>query len=279
MILSYFYAPGYTVFFNGMEVGKVKSKEEFQQIYKNVSDTVYELSGKENDITGTPTFLFQLISKRNFTEEEEIGRNLLSFSSALIEGYDILVDGAVVTSVKSQEDGEKAVNLLKEQAKESEDAQIEVLSDITFEKKYILASKILPAEYAAQELKNTRMVQKEHVRSARLYLWSLSREHGTTIDAILGLNPGLDENLIDGQTIVIPEEEPIVSLKATQRLTYEEAIPFQSEEIADDSLYQGKSEVLTQGVDGKQLVEADVTKINGEVVEKNILSSVVWLHR
>jgi LysM repeat protein/ABC-type branched-subunit amino acid transport system substrate-binding protein len=45
---------------------------------------------------------------------------------------------------------------------------------------------------------------KQHIVQIGETLFSIARQYGSSVDAILGANPGLNENLKEGQTIVIP---------------------------------------------------------------------------
>ena len=52
-------------------------------------------------------------------------------------------------------------------------------------------------------------------------------------------------------------------------------IPYEVDEVADDSMYVGNKKVIKEGVEGKKYVVEEVVKINGEPVETKVIKEEV----
>jgi murein DD-endopeptidase MepM/ murein hydrolase activator NlpD len=105
-------------------------------------------------------------------------------------------------------------------------------------------------------------------------LSGIAYRNNMSLREIVELNPNISaHNLSNGQTIIIREVIPYLSVTTTKTLTYEDAIPFDTQYVDNNNMYQGDSKVVKAGVNGKAIVTADITYVNGQQTESTILSS------
>ncbi len=81
--------------------------------------------------------------------------------------------------------------------------------------------------------------------------------------------------LTQGQTLVVGERIPFLSVCVTRQVSYSEPIPYETEYVKDDDMFEGDSRVVTAGVEGEMLVSAELKLLNGDEVERTILDTVV----
>ena len=91
---------------------------------------------------------------------------------------------------------------------------------------------------------------------------------------LAALNPNIKVDLLMiGQKLVIQQSVPRLSVLAITDETYEEVIPSPVEYIETADLYIGSYKVKTQGADGLALVNAHVTYLNNQEVDREVVES------
>ena len=104
---------------------------------------------------------------------------------------------------------------------------------------------------------------------------ALAFANDMTMAELEALNPDVAnvDSLYIGQLLNVKEIVPFLSVRTVDRETYQEAISCPVEEVPDDSMYQGESRILEEGVPGEALVTADVIYVNGHERERNVVTS------
>ena len=67
-----------------------------------------------------------------------------------------------------------------------------------------------------------------------------------------------------GSEIQLKEEAPVVTYKASELVTYEEDIDYETKEEKTDKLYEGETKVKTKGKKGTKVITARVETSNGK---------------
>lgn len=95
-----------------------------------------------------------------------------------------------------------------------------------------------------------------------------------SVSDLKALNPDVDINrLMVGDVLNVKELIPVLSVQTTEHQVYTQSIACPVEEVEDDSMYKGDTKIVTQGVEGEEQVEADVTFVNGYEKERTVTST------
>ena len=90
------------------------------------------------------------------------------------------------------------------------------------------------------------------------------------------LNPEVDpDNIQIGQSILIANSQPFLSVKATKEITYPEEIPYESIQQEDASLDKGVTKVTQQGANGVNSISATLELVNGIEVNRTITNTTI----
>ena len=105
----------------------------------------------------------------------------------------------------------------------------------------------------------------------------IARNHGTTTNAILGVNYGLTAFCIirPGDVLMIPTSRPLLTVKTIDYIDGFQPIPFPVEREENPNLAMAVVNVLREGRDGYKNARVRITKINGEVVNTEVLESEI----
>lgn len=108
-------------------------------------------------------------------------------------------------------------------------------------------------------------------------LGTIAQDHGLSLKELLALNPQVDENSIlqIGQELVVKAEVPLLSVVTVENIKREQGIAYPVEIEYSDEMYKGDSKVIQPGKEGKKYVVYQITKENGEVVDKQIVEEEV----
>ena len=71
------------------------------------------------------------------------------------------------------------------------------------------------------------------------------------------------------------DDKPLLNVKTTELITYSEVIEYGTQYIDNASLYLGETELKSQGYTGSRLIVAEVERVNGEEVGREVVSSSV----
>ena len=77
------------------------------------------------------------------------------------------------------------------------------------------------------------------------------------------------------RSVVGEEDKPFLNVKSSELSTYTETIAFGTQYIDNASLYIGETELKTEGQPGSRSVVAEIERVNGEEVGREILSTIV----
>ena len=96
-----------------------------------------------------------------------------------------------------------------------------------------------------------------------------------SVSNLKALNPDVDINrLMVGDVLNVKGVSAALSVQTVDHVTYTQAIECPVETVNDSSMYKGTSKIVTQGVKGEAKLEADVTYVNGQEQQRDILSNV-----
>ena len=263
----------YEYSYNGKVLGVVKDKEDVLKITGLVQNALTEerdiqvVIDKKDDIT------FKRVAaiggNVHIDTSEEVLKRLTYMGDVNVKGYSITVDGKHAAVVGSEESAKKVLSAIKdeytdkgknvvvENAKFVEDVEIKpVNTDL---------GNLQQEEDAKQTLKTGAVVEKSHVVMAGETLADLSREYNMTEEQIQELNPGINPQKLDvGSEVKLQQEAPIVTLKASELITYPEKVPYDTVQEKSDQIYEGETKVKTEGKPGTKLITARVEKKNGQ---------------
>jgi uncharacterized protein YabE (DUF348 family) len=116
------------------------------------------------------------------------------------------------------------------------------------------------------KLAGKKMVERE---VAALTVEDALEEVGVKLDKHDVVRPGRDKQVDDGDRIVFTD------IAVKKRSVDDEVIEAPVREVADDSMFEGESEVQTEGVDGLRDVTYRITFRNGVVVRRVVLTQNV----
>jgi len=273
---------GYEGYIGGMSIGVAPSKAAFEKIKTDLNDEIVNLSGSEEGLIETITYKFRIVSEKNYTTNEDIRRNMVAHSDAILDGWAIYVDGVKTVTVKTEGDFHFVLSRIQNQYNpEGMECESKILNEITTQREPVTYSEVCTIEQAIAALNDAKATTRDYIVVAGDSLWGIAHEHDLLLDDFLALNPEVKEAvkandyvLRVGDVLQIPAQKPIVDVVTViPNAVIEEAIPCEMILVDDYDLYVGKSKITDPGQDGWRKLTATITRVNGvEDVSKRIIT-------
>ncbi|HBL82100.1 MAG TPA: hypothetical protein DD391_05810 [Clostridiales bacterium] len=263
---------GYTVKVDNTVVGTVAAKSEFYEVLDEVKTEVKDIADVEFEPSGKESFQVELIKKDSFTEKEELAENLKSTSEEMTEGFSITYDGVYFAALSTQEDAERLLEqYLAGFTAGNENVTAEFAQEVKITPTHVVKDTVKTADSVYAELLAGKFVSYEVQDGESLE--DIAANFDTTAESILADNQLAEQTSLAGQTLKIYTGEPVLSVKTVEHVNGEFEIPFETISNEDDTLYQGKTEVDTEGVNGLKFVDSYITKIDGVTVEETVMKN------
>ena len=276
LILATVYTPGYTVTVDGIEVGTVQEKADYEAAQTRVEERASDILGYDYTLNHTVTYDFAFTEKDAITPVSRFETYLFDQVGEVMKTYVLKVNGQFIGAAADEAQLTAMLDAIKAPYENANTTDASFLEDVVITREYTPSnveqdlSKMSGVLTANTTGETTYEIQAGDTFSGVAY------DNGMSIDELKALNPEQDINkLYIGQILNVREVIPFLSVKTVESQTYTEAIAAPVEEVEDNSMYKGESKVLTPGVDGQAQVTANVTYVNGMEKGRDVIETTV----
>lgn len=265
---------GYKVTVNGRTLGIIDSKQMYQQVYSEINENVFNMTGEPFSVPEEPKLTLAFALNRNFLSEEQFAESLKSISKEMIPAYTVVVDGKMIVALPGKEMAEAAVNEYKNSFSTGiKDATLEFANEVEicymFAPKEILRSK----DGAVNHLLNGEFTYLRADEDTTVS--EIAKKTGVSESIILKSNSIDGETIVKNQVIKLYSGRMFADVMATHHVKREESIPFDTVSQTTDEMYQGITKIQKEGTDGIKFVDEFVTYINGIEIQRDVLHESV----
>ena len=296
--------------FDDETIVKEAVSEAIEQLKENI-DKDNIILNEEPEVVVEPTSEEKEDLAQDITEDDELSDKILAVldedpSLFQTEAYKIIVDGEVVAYADNELAAEQAMETILEpfiNSEESSEVDVELatfddesddesndesneeteiievgfVEEIEVEQTQVSYEKVLSYEDIEELLNSTREVEKIYNLQEGDNLWDVANMFDTTTENIIEWNDDISEDSVlqIDQEIIIVTEEPLVSIQTIEEVESTETIPYESVTKENSNQYTDYSKVTQEGVEGEKNVVKQVTKINGIIVDTEIISEEV----
>ncbi len=271
IFVALIYRVGLEVILDGESIGYVSSQSVVENSLSAVSVKAGEILGRPYAVSPNIRYQFSIVNKNQLFDSEGVEESLLNSISDIDRLCVLTVDGVAVAASRDP----SVLNAARE-AILGTDSQRVFLQDVRIESQLASVSLIRSADELVQEL--TGLVRQE-VRvtvSGTETVEGIAAEHGLSVEALQELNPGVDLSaLYAGQSLLVQKAKPFVSVMATEQLSYEQPVLYETEYKDDPTLWKGTEQVVTEGVNGEELVMATSMSVDGYEPTVEVNGSII----
>lgn len=233
--------------------------------------------GVEIEITSDITSKKARVFKSNITGPTDA----LALAAAKVS-YDVYcaelsIDGDFVLYSKSITELSNVLNELKQPYQDSKYSQVTFKEKIEIEEKFAPHNEVLSQDEIKNVLEQNKTEKEMYKISEGDTLENISIQNQVSIDDILYLNPDIDENskLLVGDNILIKEPVPMITVRAYERIAYNDVDTYKIEKIENKEEQNGYEKIISEGVNGSKTVVANVVYDNGVEIDRIIINEEV----
>ena len=275
-IVGTVYTPSYVVSVDGVTLGIVKEPAVFEQVVEQVEERATDILGYEYHMDGEVTYELALSESDQFSSVGAFETYLFNQIGEVMKSYVLSVDGKVIGAATDRETIENLLEQVKAPYINENTVSSEFVSQVQITHEYTPSSIEQDPDKMLEALTANTTGDTTYTVQAGDTFMALAFANDMTMEEMEALNPGVDINkLMIGQELNIKETIPMLSVRTVESVSYTESVAPSVEEVEDDSMYEGETKVLQAGVNGQNLVSADVTYLNGTEESRNITSTTV----
>ena len=271
------YTLGTEVFYDGVDLGVVSSGRAAVQTVAQLEDITRATVG-DADYTVDEALLetrLGVYSRRSMVSTETLLEEL-GDEVGLVEFANVLyVDGEKVVATTRSGALEDLLEQLKLGYETADTVNAYFAEEVDIRQEYVESSYVMNLGYIAEILNETKEGEVTYTVTAGDSYYSIAAKYDMSVDDLMKLNVGYDPKILRvGDVLTISNAVPYLTVVNVERQRYVQDVPYQVEYTDDSSMYQGEYKVTSAGVYGKADITANVTYINGEETEREVVASV-----
>ena len=271
------YTLGTEVFYDGVDLGVVSSGRAAAQTVAQLEDITRATVG-DADYTVDEALLetrLGVYSRRSMVSTETLLEEL-GDEVGLVEFANVLyVDGEKVVATTRSGALEDLLEQLKLGYETADTVNAYFVEDVDIRQEYVESSYVMNLGYIAEILNETKEGEVTYTVTAGDSYYSIAAKYDMSVDDLMKLNVGYDPKILRvGDVLTISNAVPYLTVVNVERQRYVQDVPYEVEYTDDASMYQGEYKVTSPGVYGKADMTANVTYINGEETEREVVARV-----
>ena len=270
------YTIGTTVVYDGKALDTVATMSEAKRVTANIAAITTETLGESFQFADTSIqYTSGLVARSEIVDRAELEEDLTGEVGLVTRGYSLYINDELVGSTQYEGALEGLLDQLKESYISEDTLTVDFVEDVRIAEGYVPTDSIVNLGQIAELLNSTKAGEVTYT-VVKGDTWSgIANDHGMTTKELLAINPDFDINHLQiGDELTLANAVPYLTVVVTERQNYVEDVQYDITYTDDASMYKGDYKVLSKGVYGTADVVADVTYINGEETERNVISSV-----
>lgn len=229
------------------------------------------------EVQRTPKLTIAMVSKTDILDEAEVCDKILESSSdSIAEVSGLYIDGQFEGSVQSRSELDTVLDsLLAQYRTGAANERVEFVQDVQVVDGLFPVSSVISADDMKAHLTAQTVVDKFYTVISGDSPLLIASKVKMTLAELRALNPDLDAKMYPDKVITIQRAQPYLRVQVVRTIEYTETLNYETKTVQDATKYQGYSTIRTKGVEGQQLVKAEVTLIDGVEQSRTILSTSV----
>ena len=271
------YTIGTTAVYDGKELGTVSGVTTVNAVVNDLQDITRETLNDADYTVDTSKLdtSVGVVSRRTVESREEFTDSLSDQLGMVEYAYVLYIDGEPVAATTFPGALEEMLDQLKKGYITASTVDSYFVEDVEIKQEYVDASLVMNLGNIAEILNATKAGEVTYTVTAGDSYYYIAELYGMSVDDLLDSNPGYDPKLLRvGDVLTISNAVPYLTVVDVERQNYVQDVPYQIEYQDDDTMYQGDYKVLSAGTYGKADVTANVTYINGEETDRQVVASV-----
>lgn len=276
-ILTHLYGPAYRVAVDGVELGLVEDCGQVEEAIRRVEDRASGILGYDYTIHQQVEYTFSIAPKEERTSVSTVETYLFDQIGEVMKSSVLWIGGEKVAAT----DDAQALDAMLQEIKAPyiHDNTITACFEgqVAVTREYIPTADILENDALSTLLNSNSLEKQEYVVLPGDTFSGIAAQLNMNLEELATLNPQVTDiaNLMVGDVLTVRRAVPFLSVRTMDREVYTDALPFETETVEDNTMYEGNTTILVKGVPGVATYDANVTYLNGMETERVVNSVTV----
>lgn len=274
----------YEYSYNGKSLGYVRNQEDVTDVLDIAGTMLTENSSGDMEIKfeANQNVTFRQVDARGKSiDTADIAVNKLVYMTDIeTEAFGVYDGNSLVAVVKSQEDAESLLEQTRQVLSEPDEGMTlvssEFTNDLDIRPLNVLLTSVQSNRSAMEMMTEGGSMEIYHIAEEGETLEDLSKNFG--VEPVSIFNEDNSETVVEiaqGDKVCIHEVVDPVSVKMVEKGKMKEIIPFVTVKKKSKDYYKGDTYTKQEGADGVQIFEGTITKVSGEVTDRNGTEDVI----
>ncbi|MDD2447472.1 MAG: M23 family metallopeptidase [Tissierellia bacterium] len=260
-------------------IGVVRTQEEALNIIDEIENKLSNTYSAECVLDKDLNFVDTHAKDDELVSNKELKDFISSKLDFLVAGYAISIDGQDAGILKTKEEAEEIVDLMKSQYindTEGELLEVGFLEEIEINKDEVPLNSLTSKEDLFQYINLGADEIKTHVVEVGESFWTIAMMYDMSLDDLIEANP--DKNpeklqIADEVKLVIPTS--MMTVVTVEKVEYDKDTDYETIVEDNDSMYKNQQKIKVEGQKGQSHIVSNKVKHNGKLVEEDILNEQV----
>lgn len=275
-VISHMYSPCVAVSVDGVDMGLIQSRQLVEEAEARVESRASRILGYDYTLEQEVTFEPQIALSEEISTVSSVETYLFDQIGEVMQTSVISVNGQVLGATDHAEELSALLDSISSAYVNENTVSVNFVENVEVSRQYSPTDDILEISSIAEILTSNTEEQVDYVVQSGDTFSGIAYRLDMSMKELQALNPDVDiDRLQIGQVLTVSQAVPFLSVRTIDNVTYEGAVDFEVERIPDDTMYQGNSKIITEGVEGSAIYNADVTYVNGTEQDRVINSMEV----
>ena len=267
---------GLKVEYNNKELGYIRSEADFEVAQTEMRKRIiYEDYIQPED--AVPRFTLAIVRDKDILSTNDLTDLLIESSgNELQEAYGLYIDNQFMGAT-SDGDGllENLNARLEAYSTGAKDEKVSFVKDVQVREGLYPVSSIVDLNNIDSQLNQDEAEERIYTVQKGDAPTLIAQKYDMRYSDLKELNPNIETELFIGQEVLISRSVPFLGVQVTKTVTETEEIPYEIEQITDNSYNEGYTKISVKGETGEKEVTSQITYVDGVEVERVILDSRV----
>lgn len=264
---------------NGNFVGYISSESSFTDAEKMVQSRINYTGSTTEVISFDASYQLEYAGNRSMLNQYQVADKMLALLGKDVkEGYGLYLGDSFYGTLDSHTKLDSAMQkLLQSYSTGEEKETVKFDKEISYISGTYLADSFVDEDDIIKQFTSNKKNPTYYTIKDGEYIDDVLENTGVTLDKLKEYNPDFDfeEDFLAGNRIKTSVEEPFMTVMVTREEHYIETFDYETEYEEDSTLYVGYKRKRVRGELGERSVVANVSYINGNEVNRTVLSRTV----
>ena len=258
------YTPSYRVVVDGVDVAVVADRDSVHSAVRRVEDRASRILGRTYTLEQEVELKPQLSLKEDQVSASAVETYLFERIGQVVQTSVLTVNGQVLGATDDAEGLQAMLDSIKAPYITENTTSAEFVGMVEITKAYSTAADIRELDEMKAVLTSNALEQVDYTVQSGDTLTGIARSLDMSLSDLTDMNPDINvDKIMVGQVLTTRQAVPFLAVRTVDNVTYEDVLPFETEYVPDDTMYEGYSTVLVSGQDGWAKYNADVISLNG----------------